>query len=373
MKTAFVSHESACEALRLLTPRAGKLTRWPPASQTLPATGCVSGQRELRGSRAERDLRALGLGGRPVDLMVPSQAARSSGKAAHFHVWGGVVPAGSMLRLGDELLVSGAELAVVQLCSAQGKLDALLDAHADAVRAETGLLAELGVDARPVVDHPLAWERIRRLVAATTVACEFAGTYRLAAGGRPVAYRAPRLMSTESLGRVAAEVGVGTGTRRARRVCEMMVEGSASPMETSLALMLSLPVDFGGFGFAKPQLNQAVDVSAQRGLLADRDVVTPDLSWGDVALEYDSAEFHARAGGARHETDAVRANILTALGFRVLRVTPEVLRSLPGLTLLSRQLARVLGVELEEPTPLQELRRRKLYMQLMPRASRPAG
>ena len=122
--------------------------------------------------------------------MVPSQAARSSGKAARFHVWGGVVPAGSMLRLGDELLVSGAELAVVQLCSAQGKLDALLDAHADAVRAETGLLAELGVDARPVVDHPLAWERIRRLVAATTVACEFAGTYRLAAGGRPVAYRA---------------------------------------------------------------------------------------------------------------------------------------------------------------------------------------
>lgn len=373
MKKAFVCHESACEALRLLSPAVAGMARWPRASHPLPPVdSCVSGQRELRGSQAERSLRSLGLGAGPVDLMVPTQEARSSGKTAHFHVWSGALPAGSLLCVGPDLLISGPELAIVQLCSAHGKLDALLDAHASAVSAEVGLLVELGLDDRPTVDHPLEWERIRRLVAAVTVACELAGTYRLGQGGRPVSYGARPLMDAEGLRRVADEVGTSPGTRRACRVSELMVEGSASPMETSLALMLSLPVEFGGFGLAKPLLNQPIDVSGHRGALSERDTVTPDLLWDAamVALEYDSAEFHAQAGARRSRVDAVRANILTALDYRVLRATSETIRTLPELSLLARQLARVLGLELAEPTPLQELRRRKLYMQLMPHARR---
>lgn len=367
---AFVSHESACDVVRLV----GDAPRWPLTARALPQE-CVSGQRDFRDRRIGERLDALGLTERPVDLLVPEQGARSSGSRARFHVWSGPVPRYALLDLGGGLLVSAPELAVIQLCSAQGKLDALLDAHANAVRAEAELAATFDLTDRPVIDHPLKWERIRRLVAATVVACEFAGTYRLAAGEKNVNYRAPRLLSAERLASAAGEVGTMQGTSRARRVCELMLEGSASPMETVLGLMLTLPVDFGGFGLEKPQLNHPIDVSEQRGSLSDWDVVTPDFLWAGrgVALEYDSVRFHVARGATQLERDAVRANTLAALGYRVFRATAQTLGTLPGLALLARQLAHALGTELEPTTPLQDLRRRKLYLQLMPKVRNLTG
>lgn len=368
---AFVSHESACDVLRLLFSGAGAIagvSRWPRVARGLPpADECVCGQRSFGESGIGGKLRRLGLSERPVDLLVPSQAARSSGGEARFHVWGGILPAESLFLVSEDVLISGPELAIIQLCSTQGKLDALLDAHVAAVRAEAEVAALVGAEEK-VIDHPLAWERIRRLVAATVAACEFAGTYRLVVGTGTVSYRAPKITSAAELGRVAAEAGKSQGTLRARRVSELMFDGSASPMETALALMLALPVDFGGFGLERPLLNQAVDVTSFRGALSDRDAVTPDFLWPGqgVALEYDSSEFHARRGEGRLSGDAVRANILTATGWRVFRATPQAVQSLPGLSLLARQLACALDVELPETTPLQDLRRRKLFMQLMP-------
>ena len=84
-----------------------------------------------------------------------------------------------------------------------------------------------------------------------------------------------------------------------------------------------------------------------------------------LQLEYDSAAFHDTAKRAAGH-DAVRANILTSLGYRVFRVTPRVVRSLVGVELLARQLASALGVTLAEPDEIQALRRRRLYVQLMP-------
>lgn len=371
---AFVSHESACEVLRLLstgeTP-VGDMPRWPHDVRRLPtANACVSGQRDFRGSSAERRLRALGVTGRPVDLMVRSQESRSSGREARIHVWGGLLPVDSLFRLDEGLYVSGPELAVIQLCSAQGKLDALLDAHVSAVRAETELLASLGLSESPVYDHPLHWERIRRLVAAVMVACEFAGTYRLGRGEGGTAYGMRPLMSMASLARACDDVGPSQGTRRARRVSELALDGSASPMETSLALMLSLPVDFGGFGLERPLLNCPLDVSGERGRVSDRDAVVPDILWFGqrVILEYDSAEFHAARGRGQAKKDAARSNVLTALGYRVLRATPQTVRSLADVSLLARQIARLLDVELAATTPVQDLRRRRLFALLMPSA-----
>lgn len=229
------------------------------------------------------------------------------------------------------------------------------------------MAAELGLVDKPAIDHPLKWERMRRLIAATVVACEFAGTYRLAAGEKNVSYRAPRLMSAATLAATIAKVGDTSGTRRARCVCDLMLEGSASPMETVLGLMLTLPVEYGGFGIEKPQLNCSIDVSSHRGELADRNVVIPDFLWPErrVAVEYDSGEFHAARAGERFAHDAVRANILAVLGYHVLRVVPQTMRTLGGVALLARQITFFLDTKLEPTTPLQDLRRRKLYLELM--------
>lgn len=373
---AFVSHETACDVLRRLYSDAEKsvdVPRWPQSAGSLPPSNeCVSGRRAFRSERIGDALSELGVTTTPVNLLVPSQSARSSGNDVRFHVWSGVVPQGSFQLVSNEVLVSGSELTIIQLCSAQSKLDALLDAHVAAVRAEAELAGPVDQREKPVIDHPLKWERIRRLVAATVVACELAGTYRLGSETRPTSYRAPRIMNADGLARVAAAAGKSQGTLRARRVSELMLEGSASPMETVLALMLTLPVEFGGFGLEKPLLNQAIDVRESGRGISDRDVVVPDFIWPDqgVVLEYDSDEFHALRGKGQLKRDATRANILTALGFRVFRATSQTVRSLPELTLLVRQIARALDVELPEASPLQELRRRKLYMLLMPRLQR---
>lgn len=148
---AFVSHESACDVLRLV----GDAPRWPASARPLPsAKDCVSGQRDFKKCRLGERLSSLGLSAPPVDLIVPAKGSRSSGSLVRAHAWNGAVPSRSMLGLGDGLLVSGPELVVIQLCSAQGKLDALLDAHASAVRAEVELAAELGLEERPAIDTP---------------------------------------------------------------------------------------------------------------------------------------------------------------------------------------------------------------------------
>ena len=329
---------------------------------------CMCSQRGFQELCAKVDLGELGLTSRPVDLVVPLQRMRSSGRGARFHVWGGVVPPNAFLRLGD-VLVSGSELVILQLCSAQGKLDELLDAHASAVKAEMGTLAGLGIDEPPAIDHPLEWERTRRLLAAATLMCEFAGTYRLVVDGRGVTYHAPRLSSLSELRTCVDAAGSTSGTRRARRVCDLAFDGSASPMETALAIMLTFPPELGGFGLPRPVLNRGINVSFCQGTLSDREVVTPDFLWESqrVALEYDSDEFHADRGERQLENDSARTNILSALGYRVFRATTWTMRSPERVALLARQLASALGVELEATTPVRELRRRKLFLELMPR------
>lgn len=230
---AFVGHESARDILRLLyryERGRSEIPCWPLTSRRLPQAGeCVSGQRTFAAARVGETLSGLGLASRPFDLLVPTRGARGGGDAVRAHVWSGVLPRESLLRVSDDLLVSGPELVVVQLCSSHGKLDSLLDAHVEAVRAELELAGDAGPARSRVVDHPLEWERIRRLVAATVVACEFAGTYRLGAGAGTASYHAPKIMSAEGLRRVAQEVGRSPGARRVSRVGTSWSKGRPPP------------------------------------------------------------------------------------------------------------------------------------------------
>ena len=361
---AFLSHGSACEALRSLD---GPRQTWPSEARGLPLSGaCISNQRTFKELAKEADFVALGVTSRPVDLLVPTQAMRSRGKDAQFHVWSGLVPASSMLRLTEDVILSGPELVIAQYCGAQAKFGALLDRHVQALRAEEDAIGMMGIDAPAVIDDPLARDSIERLVAATVLACEFAGTYRL--GGDGTRYHASALMSRASLGVVLSQLQGTTNRTRAAEVAGLFFEGSASPMEPALTLFLALPVNFGGMGLPRPELNAPVDVSRWRGVLAERDEVRPDMLWRSacVAAEYDSVEFHEQRGARQLEEDARRSNILTTCGYRVLRVTPGVVRSLYDAELFARQLARLLDVELEVPSEVQALRRRRLFALLMP-------
>lgn len=372
---AFLGHESACEALRQFWAPISWQGRhpWPRDARRLPsAEHCVTNQKEAKNLIASLDLASHNVTTMPIDLLVPTRAAGSRGKTARFHVWSRPLPAGSMLRLADALFASGPELTVLELCGSHGKLEPLLDPMVSSTRAEQEVNHMLGLDRHVAIDSPLEWESNRRLVEAAAVACEFAGTYRLGTAGAKTNYGAPRLMSLGGLRSAATSVTASRRTSmesRALRVAELAFDNSASPMETSLALLLTLPLDFGGFGLERPRLNVPVDVSGYRGEVADRDDVTPDFLWEGrrLALEYDSREHHEDAGPRQLAKDAARANILTALGYRLIRVTPANLASLASASLLARQVAWALGRELERPSEVQLLRREKLYRLLMPK------
>lgn len=366
---AFVSHRSAIEALRSLSARDLRAApRWPPNRRMLPVMGqCVTTQRQFKRFVRETDLSAHGIVSRPVDLLVPSPYLRSRGKGARLHVWERVLPERCMLRLDKNLLVSGPAMVAVELLSSQAKLDGLLDAFVDEVRAQSSLLRSMGIDESPKVELPLHWERLRRIVVVAAIVTELAGTYRLPTDGGTVRYHMPRLLRVADVRNMADDPSARFIGARLRAAAGMAFDDSASPRETALALMLSMPLDYGGFGLPKPRLNLSIDVSGERGAVADRNVVTPDLVWAEqrVVLEYDSGEFHGGGDARRLGEDAVRSNTLAAMGFVVLRATTGSVATLPQLELLARQVARCLGVGLAQASDIQLTRRRKVFGELM--------
>jgi hypothetical protein len=84
-----------------------------------------------------------------------------------------------------------------------------------------------------------------------------------------------------------------------------------------------------------------------------------------VAVEYESDEFHGRLGAAKADSDAVRANVLTAMGYAVFRATKGTAKSVAHTMHLARQVAQALGRGLADPSELEAMRRQKLHSLLV--------
>ena len=84
------------------------------------------------------------------------------------------------------------------------------------------------------------------------------------------------------------------GCASAARAAQYVIDGSASPRETQLAMLLSLPMKYGGYGLPRPQLNYRIQLASKAGIIG-KDTLICDLFWPDarLAVEYDSDEFHA--------------------------------------------------------------------------------
>ena len=367
MPYAFVCHASALEALRMLDTLEG-IPTWPSTERLLPIHGeCVRNQRMFRELDRAIGFSAHGMLERPVDLLVPHENMRSRGKSARFHVWKQCVPLHEMLRLQECLFVSKPAFVLVQMAGHHPKLDPILDDFTQHFKAEQSVMAELGIEGEPLYDpDPVGWELAVRLVELTKVACELLGTYRCGHGSLSTQYHRKPLMKREDVEGLLARLPGLYGAARVRRCLELAFDGSASPRETTLALMLTLPPEMGGFGLPRPELNVDFDANGMTVSGAQENVY-PDLYWedADLVLEYDSDEFHGKAGPKKWAEDAARANALTAAGYRVMRATGETVTSLVQLGLLARQLSVALGVELPEVDAVGQLRRSRLHAVLI--------
>lgn len=363
MPYVFVSHQSACEALRL---RGLTGDEWPPKSRNLPWTGeCVRLQRDLRRLAKATDLNALGIVSRPIDILVPTSLMRTRGKWARTHGWALPLPAGSMRRVAPSVVISSPEFVILQLAHRHIMHQAANDRAMDALLAERDALLELGIDEMPPFEDPVAWERLLHLVGVARVAMELAGTYRLPTPLGDTRYKQPTLASIGSMVTFLdreefARSEIAADVARARMALGLAADHSASPMETALFLLLTLPVGLGGFGLPRPVLNEPVSGGEGDGL-------RPDMLWAEagVVLEYDSLEFHAGAGRDRTDHDIMRENELVTAGYRVFVATPGIVMDLGRVTKLAEQIAQALNLSLAQPAPSELRLRERLHRELM--------
>ena len=133
------------------------------------------------------------------------------------------------------------------------------------------------------------------------------------------------------------------GRKKAMRALRYLRDGSASPMETKLAIVLILPYMLGGYGFCLPEMNKRIDIPKASREFFSKDYYVCDLFWPDekIAVEYDSDQQHT--GSNRIANDSIRRNALGMEGIRVVSVTKPQLYDSTGLEGVARTIAGYMG------------------------------
>ena len=124
-----------------------------------------------------------------------------------------------------------------------------------------------------------------------------------------------------------------------------VVDGSASPRETALCMLLCMPPRFGGYGIALPKLNRRIDLTKREQLMVGAHHYDCDLYWARpnkrIAVEYDSALHHTAQ--EKQERDAIRRNMLQYKGVQVVVATRKQVNKPAEFDKLARQIGRALG------------------------------
>ena len=154
-------------------------------------------------------------------------------------------------------------------------------------------------------------------------------------------YQNPHIEQATTVGEIGMFCSLAkhiAGLRPAHEAATFLIDGSASPNESVLSLMMSLPCRKGGYGFGDVSLNPKVSVKPELRHLVNADTYHPDcyLEAIDTDLEFQSFENHL--GRESLVRDASRRNDIQALGIEVKDVTWETVSHLDRLDLLAMQL-----------------------------------
>lgn len=125
------------------------------------------------------------------------------------------------------------------------------------------------------------------------------------------------------------------GVKSARAVMQYVRDGSASPMETAMAMLLTAPSRIGGMGFEPGILNGEIH--------ADEGLRRIDLLWPRyrLGLEYQGKEPHE--GWRKRIEDDERRNVIVSTGINVMAVYFQDLVRSDRLDCLVRNIARAMG------------------------------
>lgn len=141
------------------------------------------------------------------------------------------------------------------------------------------------------------------------------------------------------------------GAKRARSALPYILGMSASPRESTLAELITLPCHRGGSGIENPEMNAVIPISSSNRWATDRSSFRCDLLWRDqgVAVEYDSTLCHT--GAERIANDASRRNALESLGLTVVTATWRHVTNYKEYNRFARILAKHLGTRIRPNCP----------------------
>lgn len=153
------------------------------------------------------------------------------------------------------------------------------------------------------------------------------------------------------------------GRGKALRALRYVADGSASPAESKLAMLLCLDRTLGGYGMPLPQMNKRILVTESVRQFTPKQYFLCDLCWPQAKLdvEYDSNTFHMTP--ERLALDAARRNALLAMGYSTITVTAAQMRDADLFDDVARSIAKKLGVRYRKtsygwPRARRDLRRR---------------
>ena len=189
---------------------------------------------------------------------------------------------------------------------------------------------------------------------------ELCGGYSLSLVHDKGFLKRPALTSRRRLQAFAEQSPGLKGRNPALRAIRHVLDDSASPAETKLAMTLSLPCHLGGFGLPKPALNHRVNLSRAEQSLAGKPYLKCDLYWPDhrVGVEYDSDLEHT--GSARIASDARRRNTLTLTDTTLMTITRIQYNDFRQLSATAAALAKLLGRRLQPTCKDYEAKQRRL-------------
>lgn len=149
---------------------------------------------------------------------------------------------------------------------------------------------------------------------------ELCGTYEPSFDSHEEYRTRPAKASVASLGRSLQSFSRVQGLAKARRALLYIRDGSASAMETALAMLVTLPRKLGGLGIKSVSLNERVVLQGKAKRLAKRKSFVLDLhiEHAHIDIEYNGKDHDTEE---QRKLDIERANALNAMGFVVYTAT----------------------------------------------------
>lgn len=255
----------------------------------------------------------------PLHFIVSSKSERICKTKIVYSVFRDPLPSGSYFELSPDVAIPSPEFIFLRLAS----------------KIEFPLLVKLG--------------------------CELCGTYTPYRRVESTRKRTP-LTTVAKLTSFLEGAGNLKGIKAARKALPFLLEGSASVKETELALCLSLPRRYGGYGIRKPEMNYRVDFDDAARTIGNAAFAIADVCWPAHRLdvEYDSLEWHSRFTEILHDKE--RANALQHMGYRVVFVTWEQFSNPMLFQELAKDIAKITGKrlakdDLDDPSKRAALRK----------------